>query len=322
MKAILKILLILSRKCPVVCPITMIGLLGAACRAIGDEQFAVALPTGVKAVWDLGKAERESTATRERICLNGLWRWQPADADANRPPAGNWGYFKVPGCWPGITDYKQKDCQTLFAHPSLEGPSARPHHDGLVPARDHDSQGLDRPPHRTLAGVPELLRGGLCGWQASRRGALSGGRGGSHLGLPAGREAPAQLARRRDAAQGRAAFVSRHELRPAGARHCEPARPLRRCLPRQHAGWRPDHRYERRDLGAPIGDHVRRCGFGPDRGCDAIRLRARITKDGQTVREFTSPAFKGSDLKDGRFTFSKTWKPDKLWDIDTPQNML
>ena len=40
------------------------------------------LPDGVKAVWDLGKAYRESTATRERLCINGLWLWQPAE-DAN-----------------------------------------------------------------------------------------------------------------------------------------------------------------------------------------------------------------------------------------------
>src|SRR6266404_5957187 len=118
MKPILKILSILSKNCFLLCMITIIGLLGAACRAIADDQFAVALPTGVKAVWDLGKAEREATATRERICLNGLWRWQPAEADVDQVPAGSWGYFKVPGCWPGITDYLQKDSQTIYAHPS------------------------------------------------------------------------------------------------------------------------------------------------------------------------------------------------------------
>src|SRR5438128_7440205 len=35
------------------------------------------LPPGVKAVWDLEKAHRDKTPTRERVCLNGLWRWQP-----------------------------------------------------------------------------------------------------------------------------------------------------------------------------------------------------------------------------------------------------
>src|SRR5213592_3299055 len=36
------------------------------------------LPVGVKAVWDRKLATVEQTPTRERICLNGLWRWQPA----------------------------------------------------------------------------------------------------------------------------------------------------------------------------------------------------------------------------------------------------
>ena len=62
------------------------------------SNLAVALPTGVAAVWDLGRAYRETTPTRERICLNGLWRWQPAEPDSERVPATNWGYFKVPGC--------------------------------------------------------------------------------------------------------------------------------------------------------------------------------------------------------------------------------
>ncbi|PYI85544.1 MAG: hypothetical protein DME26_10755, partial [Verrucomicrobia bacterium] len=47
-----------------------------------------------------------------------MWRWQPAYAGSDQVPAGNWGYFKVPGCWPGITDYMQKDSQTVHAHPS------------------------------------------------------------------------------------------------------------------------------------------------------------------------------------------------------------
>ena len=48
-------------------------------RVLADG-FAAELPDGVRAVWETGKAYRETTPTRERICLNGLWRWQPADA--------------------------------------------------------------------------------------------------------------------------------------------------------------------------------------------------------------------------------------------------
>jgi hypothetical protein len=66
----------------------------------------------------MSKAYRETTPTRERICINGLWRWQPAETQSQQVPAENWGYFKVPGSWPGVTDYMQKDSQTVYSHPS------------------------------------------------------------------------------------------------------------------------------------------------------------------------------------------------------------
>jgi len=93
-------------------------LVAHALTGLCHAQPAAALPRGAEAVWDLGKAHRETTPTRERICINGLWRWQPADPRSDRVPVGGWGHFKVPGCWPGITNYMQKDCQTVHAHPS------------------------------------------------------------------------------------------------------------------------------------------------------------------------------------------------------------
>ncbi len=95
------------------------GIRGASAVSIES----VALPAGVIAEWDLAKASRETTPTRERICLNGLWRWQPAQASDSPLPTSSWGYFKVPGSWPGITDYMQKDSQTVHAHPDWQNAS-------------------------------------------------------------------------------------------------------------------------------------------------------------------------------------------------------
>ena len=89
--------------------------------AFAQEEVAATLPEGVRTVWDVDKAYRETTRTRERICLNGLWRWQPAQTSNDNLPTNNWGYFKVPGSWPGITDYMQKDFQTVHAHPNWKG---------------------------------------------------------------------------------------------------------------------------------------------------------------------------------------------------------
>lgn len=84
---------------------------------LGASQPAVQLPKGVKAVWDLEKAYREKTPTRGRVCLNGLWRWQPGGRVTEAVPDDGWGYFKVPGSWPGITNYILKDSQTVYIHP-------------------------------------------------------------------------------------------------------------------------------------------------------------------------------------------------------------
>jgi hypothetical protein len=49
-------------------------------------------------------------------------------------------------------------------------------------------------------------------------------------------------------------------------------------------------------------------------------FRARIVKDGRSIKEFMSRVFQGSVFKQGRFVSTEKWMPDKLWDIHTPQN--
>jgi len=143
------------------------------------------LPEGVRAVWDVEKAYRQSTPTRERICINGLWRWQPADEDTNAVPPGSWGYFKVPGSWPGITDYMQKDCQTVHAHPGWKDRNLRSI-TSAVPAGDHRSRRMARAAYHPPCGVPELLRDCLPGWPGHWRHCLPGRRARHHSRLPPG----------------------------------------------------------------------------------------------------------------------------------------
>ncbi len=91
---------------------------GVQQRATAQKETVMELPEGVEAVWGFEQAYRESTKTRERLCAGGLCRWQPAREGSDAVPSAGWGYFKVPRCWLGITDYMQKDCQTVYAHPS------------------------------------------------------------------------------------------------------------------------------------------------------------------------------------------------------------
>ena len=134
------------------------GVLAAAQLGSGAGELVVPLPPGVRAVWDMGAANRETTATRERVCLNGLWQWQPAGAGSEQVPAGNWGWFKVPGCWPGITDYLQKDCQTIFAHPAW----MRQNPGEITTGR------MEQPPDNACGGVFEFVCGGMAGWPQGR----------------------------------------------------------------------------------------------------------------------------------------------------------
>src|SRR5262249_12984638 len=48
---------------------------------------------------------------------------------------------------------------------------------------------------------------------------------------------------------------------------------------------------------------------------------AQIREKDRPAGEFTSRPFEAGDLRDGRIAFTGTWKPEKLWDLNTPQNL-
>ena len=52
------------------------GMTPAVRSSVAVAAESVVLPTGVTAEWDTGNSYRDTTPTRERICLNGVWRWQ------------------------------------------------------------------------------------------------------------------------------------------------------------------------------------------------------------------------------------------------------
>ena len=101
---------------------SMVWLAMATTPALAQDQPAAPLPRGIKAVWDLTSACRETTSTRERICINGLWRCQPAEAKIGQAPTGNWGFFKVPGPWPEyrVRAWMAEESQKIYRHPSWE----------------------------------------------------------------------------------------------------------------------------------------------------------------------------------------------------------
>ena len=175
------------------------------------------------------------TDTRERICINGLWRWQPASTEPAQPPTENWGYFKVPGCWPGITDYLQKDSQTLYPASPLEDHTTGRHDRGLVRAKDHRTGHWTRSSHHLDRRIPELVCRRIRRWQTGGRNSISRGELDLTQAVPTGRRTRPHHARRGPAAQGRHAFVYRYGLGSAGEGHRAAARPVWRRL----SDWSP-----------------------------------------------------------------------------------
>jgi len=284
------------------------------------EDLAVPLPPGVQAVWDVSKAYRDSTATREHICLNGLWQWQPAEAGSEQVPAGRWGWFKVPGCWPGITDYMQKDCQTVFAHPSwktqnLGGLSAAWYQRKITVPRDWAD--------RRIAVRAEYLNSFAVVYVDGQRAGeirFPGGQleltavcrpGGTHtlsllvIAMPL-KGVMLSYSDTFGARQVRGT-VERRGLcgdvylvgTPRGARLADVKV---RTSVRQ---WEITFEAAPRDLAADV----------------SYTLRAQVSDNGRSVVEFTSQAFSSAELTNGRVAFTRGWKPEKLWDTHTPQNM-
>jgi CubicO group peptidase (beta-lactamase class C family) len=280
---------------------------------------AVPLPPGVKAVWDLSKAYRETTPTRERICINGLWRWQPADASSQQAPVANWGYFKVPGCWPGIGDYMQKDSQTMYAHPSwknqrLGGVTAAWYErDITIPA---DWAG------RRIALCIEYLN--------SYAAVYVDGKRAGEIRFPAG-ELDLSSACQPGSTHRLSLLVGVLPLKGVMLSYTDSAsaREVKGTVARR--GLCGDVFLTSTPAGPQINDlrvdtSVRRRDLTLDAAIDGLAtnaryaLRSRVLKDGKVAKEFTSRTFQSNDLKEGRIASTEQWMPDKLWDTHTPQN--
>ncbi len=292
-----------------------LGMAAAPCAA----QSGPVLPQGVKAVWDLAKAHREQTPTRERVCINGLWRWQPAAELTETVPTDGWGYFKVPGCWPGITDYMQKDCQTLYPHPSWA---------------DRSLGDVSSAWYQREITIPEAWAGRRISvradWLDSYATVYVDGSDAGAIVFPGG-EVELTAVCRPGQKQLLSMLVVAMPLKAVMMAYNDTnaAREVRGGVARR--GLCGDVYLVSSPMGARIGDvrvdtSVRKWeitfaaaleGLAPDA---RYALRAEVAQDARSVGQFTSPAFSGSDLTDGHFSFTEGWKPDKLWDIHTPEN--
>jgi hypothetical protein len=298
--------------------LTLFGL--CVMTSTGQDEFAVPLSQGVRAVWDVKQAYREATATRERVCLNGLWRWQPADLSTETPPAGSWGYFKVPGCWPGITDYMQKDCQTLYAHHSWKDiklsdvTTAWYQREFSLPAEWNG---------RRVALSMEYLNSFAAVWvdgQEVGEIRFPGGEADlTSLCRPGGKHL---LSIEVVAMPLKGVMLSYSDT--FGAKKIQGKVPRRGLCGDVYLVSTPA---SARITDVKVSASVRKWEISLEAGLRGLAVesqyivRAQITEGGRKVKQLKSKPFKGGDLKNDRFSFTTSWKPDKLWDTDTPENM-
>ena len=298
----------------------ILSFVGAIHSGRCDDQPAVRLPNGVVAVWDIDKAWHETTPTRQRISINGLWQWQPAEASADRPPRENWGYYKVPGCWPGNLHYMMADSQTLYRHPSWK--------------RTRRDETLSAWYQREIS-VPKDWKG--------RRIAVTMDCVNSYAAVYIDDKKAGEI-------QFPAGEVDLTSLCVPGSKHTLSvlvvAMPLQEVMLKfgnTNAPKREKSTVARRGLcgdvylvstpaGARIADvmvetSVRKGEIAFNAGLLGLdsdtryTLRAVITDHGRTVEQFTSKPFGAGDLTDGRIVVTDKWKAEKLWDLNTPQNM-
>lgn len=285
----------------------------------GADAPAVPLPPGVEAVWDMRQAQHEATATRERICLNGLWRWQPAGAGTDVVPSEGWGFFKVPGCWPGITDYLQKDSQTVFAHPSWKDAAVR---------------NITAAWHQREFRVPEEWTGRRIALTAeyvnSYAAVFVDGQKAGEIRFPAGEVDLTRLCRP-GSPQVLSLLVLALPLKGVMLSYTDTASAREAAGTVERRGLCGDVFLVSTPAGARLtevkidtsgrsGEITLNAALQGLQPGAAYSLAARLTADGDDVVEFRSGAFNPSDLTNDRLAFTHHWRPKRLWDVHTPQN--
>jgi hypothetical protein len=294
-------------------------LVVAASPGISNAEPDARLPGDVKAVWDLNRASREATPTRERLCINGLWRWRPAVRGAEAVPADGWGYFKVPGCWPGITDYLQKDSQTVYPHSDW---------------KDEKLGGLTAAWYQREIEIPADWAGRRIALSADYLNSFAAvyvdGTRAGEMRFPSG-EADLSAACKPGRKHVLSLLVEAVPLKGVMLSYTDTAaaRLVKGAVARR--GLCGDVYLVATPAGAILSDvrvdtSVRRSEVTFDAALHGLAadgrytLRARVSDGGRKVAEFDSKTFTAANLADGRLAFSEKWKPDRLWDLHTPQN--
>ncbi|MGD0090355.1 MAG: hypothetical protein ABSE73_10595 [Planctomycetota bacterium] len=299
---------------------------GMLLSTAGVCEDAVLLPEGVKAVWSVEKAHREATPTRERICVNGLWRFQPAPPDVRKPapgealppaapPTGKWGYFKVPGSWPGARGMGAGETQRGYPHPGwtpndqicwyqreINLPANWKGRDIFI-----DINWL-----QSVANVYlDAKLAGNVSYPGGRLNITAGCKPGDRqtlsicvAALPLSKEMTVFM--KGDLTATGKAVVTRRGL--CGDVYLESV-PAKARL--GDVKIEPSVRKWELGVNAAVANLA---------GDQEYRFKGDVLDGDKKIHSFESKAFKSADVAAGRFAFTTPWKPEKLWDTNATSN--
>ena len=277
-------------------------------------------------LWDVAEAFRIVTPTRETICLNGLWNFFPvskaADAAAVPQTGAGWGWFKVPGIWPGMGwgDNQPGDNSAIVLSPFASA--------GFNPAK------LNTAWYRRTVAVPADWKGravslDISMLQTCAQVYVDGKRAGE-LYYPGGK-VDLTAAIKPGTTQELALLVSAKNDEAVGSVFMAPGRLVKTSGKIMNRGITGDMFLTAEPRRAAISDvHVITSWRAEKITCDVgvehaepgtYRLEAEIFDGDSRVLSFRSRLFSIKDGEKSRRKFSKKWLAPKLWDIDTPENL-
>lgn len=299
--------------------IEFFGLRVQGISSIDNLDLDVPPPDGSKpeTLGSLEGAWRESTPTRERVSLNGLWEFRPlfpGEQPGAIPPKGSgWGYFKVPGAWP-----TQGNGMRFYVSPLV------------LPKLTH--QDLNSAWYRRTFRVPSSWQGKKIVLSAdliqSCAKVFVDGKDAGEFYYPGGDvDLTGKLIPGRE--QTLAILVS---AKPEeSSNFMAPGRLIALKSALANRGITSDLYLEARPETHAVSDvHVitsvkdKKISF--DTGFSALpageyQLQADVLDAGKIVKQFVSKPFRSEGKIGLRHTFSGSWSDPKLWDTDTPHNL-
>ncbi len=273
-----------------------------------------------EALFRLDDAARIRTAFREKVSLNGLWRFRPVfeSLQEMRPPRDGWGWFKVPAAWPDLSNSSNDH---VFYLPARESAALRKQvlrlgwyeREFTIPA---DWKG------RRIKLDFDLVQGVALFF-------IDGAQAGS-LTFPGGQLDITSLAK-----PGRKQNLRiRFSADPAEFSHfMGMSREYRSFRELANKGLVGDGwlvslpmQYEIGDVRVetrPVSDGTIRFDTGFQRlPAGSYTLEAVIREGKEIVKRFRSETFRcDGKNEEFRFCFGGEWRNAKLWDINTPEHL-